>query len=271
MRKRNIAVWTMLAAIFLSTGVQAQDFSTKTIGRNYLTLSAQRQLDDFDKQIESILLLFSSLVGSGFVHTASLHSVGGIDVGLRSVFAVVPDEFQNIVQTPQDLPDPLQEANVVPLPFLHASLGLPANFEVTGKFFSFPLADNPDENITLIGGALKYGLLEDNLSAPAITLLAGYQAILVPDEYSFGTVSTLSVKGYISKGLTGITIYGGGGLDRTTLKLDIPGIITKDYDVNYTSGTVGITIAPLPLLKINADFNIGKFRNVTAGVLLNFR
>jgi hypothetical protein len=159
----------------------------------------------------------------------------------------------------------------VPLPFLHASLGLPANFEVTGKFFSFPLADNPDENITLIGGAVKYGLLEDNLSAPAITLLAGYQAILVPDEYSFGTVSTLSVKGYISKGLTGITIYGGGGLDRTTLKLDIPGIITKDYDVNYTSGTVGITIAPLPLLKINADFNIGKFRNVTAGVLLNFR
>lgn len=270
MCKRIIPVVIMLAALFLMTAVNAQDFSKKTIRSNYEALSAQGQLDDFDKQIESILKLFSSLVGSGFVNTASVHSIGGLDVGVRGVFAVIPDELQNIVTTP-DLPDPLQDANVVPLPFFHGSLGLPANFEVTAKFFTFPLADEPSGNITLLGGALKYGLLKDNLTTPAIALLIGYQTILVPDEYAFGTVSTWSFKGFVSKNFSILTLYGGGGIERTALTIDIPGFIKRDYDLTYPNGTVGLRLSPLPLLKVNADYNFGEITNFTAGVSLSFR
>ncbi len=272
MRKQIIPVVIMLAALFLFTRIEAQDFSQGTISNNYNQLKGSQQgLDAFDEQIESILKLFSSLVGSGFVNTASVHSLGGIDVGVRGVFAVIPDELQNIVTTPKDLPDPLQGTDVVPLPFFHGSLGLPANFEVTARFFTFPLADEPGGNITLVGGALKYGLLEDNLSTPAVALLVGYQTILVPDQYAFGTVSTLSFKGFISKNLSILTLYGGGGIERTALKIDIPGLIQRDYDLTYPNGTVGLRFSPLPLLKVNADFNFGEVNNVAAGVSISFR
>ena len=272
MRKQIIPVVVMLAALFLFTRVEAQDFSQGTIANNYNQLKGSQQgLDAFDDQIKSILKLFSSLVGSGFVNTASLHSLGGIDVGVRGVFAVIPDELQNIVTSPKDLPDPLQGQNVVPLPFFHASLGLPANLEATAKFFTFSIADQPSGNITLIGGALKYGLLKDNLGTPAIALLAGYQTILVPDEYAFGRISTLSFKGFISKDLSILTLYGGGGIERTALTIDIPGVITRDYNLTYPNGTVGLRFSPLPLLKVNADFNIGEIKNIAAGVSLSFR
>ncbi|MCI0698272.1 hypothetical protein L0337_40485 [candidate division KSB1 bacterium] len=272
MRKPIIPVVIMLAALLLFARVEAQDFSKETISSNYQTLSDQGQLDQFDEQIKSILKLFSSLVGSGFVNTASVHSIGGIDIGVRGVFAVIPDELQDIVKPPpNDLTDPLQDANVVPLPFFHASLGLPANLEATARFFTFPIADQPGGSITLIGGALKYGLLEDHLNTPAIALLAGYQTILVPDEYAFGTISTLSFKGFISKNFSILTLYGGGGIERTALTIDIPGVITRDYDLTYPNGTVGLRFSPLPLLQVNADFNFGEINNVAAGVSLSFR
>jgi hypothetical protein len=272
MRKQIIPVVIMFAALLLFTRVEAQDFSQGTISSNYQALSAQGQLDQFDEQIKSILKLFSSLVGSGFVNTASVHSIGGIDVGVRGVIAAIPDDFKDIV--PNNVPnvrDPLSGTDTVPFPFLHASLGLPANLEIMAKFFTVSIADKPSSNVTLLGGALKYGLLKDGLTTPAISLLVGYQTILVPDEYAFGTVSTLSFKGFISKDLAILTLYGGGGIERTALTIDIPGVITRDYDLTYPNGTVGVRLSPLPLLKVNADLNLGEVNNITVGVSLSVR
>jgi hypothetical protein len=274
MRKPIVPVVVMLAALFLCTRIEAQDFSRETIRDNYRQLrSSQQGLDQFDDQIKSILKLFSSLVGSGFVNTASLHNLGGLDVGVRGVIAAIPDELKDIV--PNSVPnvrDPLSGTDTVPFPFLHASLGLPANLEIMAKVFSVSVADKPNSNVTLLGGALKYGLLKDNLTAPAITLLAGYQTILVPDEYAFGTISTLSLKGFISKDFSILTLYGGGGIERTALTIEIPDFdFKRDYDLTYPNGTIGLTLSPLPLLKVNADLNIGEVNNITVGVALSFR
>jgi hypothetical protein len=273
MRKRDITILTLLAVLVMMTGLNGQDFSTTTIKNNYQVLSANQRTDDFDKQIESIVKLFSALVGSGFVNTASLHNVAGLDVGVRGVITAIPDEFKDIVPD-QDFPtvrDPLSGTDTVPFPFLHASLGLPANLELTGKFFTVEVADNPKGNVTLIGGAVKYGVLRGNAAIPAITVLGGYQTLLVPDQYAFGNVSTFSLKGYISKGFVIATIYGGGGIDRTHLKIDIPGFVTKDYDVTYPSGVVGLTITPFPLVKVNADYNFGELKALTVGVGVSIR
>jgi hypothetical protein len=282
MRKRNIAILMLLAGGLFFTSVSSQDFSKTTIGKNYTGLKnadrdnkTNRADDDFDEQIESIVKLFSSLVGSGFVNTASLHNIAGVDVGLRGVITAIPDEFKSIV--PDDIKrkygvtDPLTGEKTVPLPFLHASLGLPANFEVMAKFITFKVTDKPDGNITLLGGALKYGLVSGNMGVPAITLLGGYQTIIVPDEYAFGNVSTYSLKGYISKGFVIATVYAGGGIDHTRLKIDIPGLITRSYDVTYPSGTVGLTITPFPLVKVNADYNFGELKNIAVGVGISIR
>jgi hypothetical protein len=275
MRKQTVAILMLLAVCFLFTDVRAQDFSIPTIQNNYkeLVINRNRQ-DDFDKQIESILKYFSSIVGNGFVNTASLHQVLGFDVGLRGVITVVPDELKDIIPD-KDLPnvtDPLTGASAVPIPFLHGSVGLPGNFEVMGKFFSVSVADKPDNNVTLIGGAVKYGVLRGNVALPAITLLGGYQALVVPKDYPFGNVSTFSLKGYISKGFVLVTVYGGGGIDRTSLTIDIPEFkFKKDYNVTYASGTIGATVTPFPFVKVNADYNFGELKNIAVGIGVSFR
>jgi hypothetical protein len=270
-----LVVLMLLVGSFSFTNLDAQDFSKPTIQGNYQAV-VQKQItqDDFDKQIESIVKLFSSLVGSGFVNTAALHNVGGLDIGLRAVITAIPDEFKDIV--PDNVPnvkDPLTGTNTVPFPFLHASLGLPGNLEITGKFFTVSVADRPDGNVTLLGGAVKYGLLRGNAGLPAITLLGGYQTVMVPDDYAFGNVSTFSLKGYISKGFLIATVYGGGGIDRTNLKLEIPGFpeLNKDYEVTYPNFIVGATITPFPLVKVNADYNHGEIKNITVGVGISIR
>ncbi len=271
MRKHNVAV-LMLLVFFLFASAKAQDFSAETIGNNYQMLAAMNATDEFDQQVESIVKLFSSLVGSGFVHTASLHKVGGLDVGVSGVFVAVPDEFKDVV--PDNVPtvkDPLTGADTVPYPFLHATLGLPANFEVMAKFGVFELTDTPNGKVTLIGGALKYGLLQGKAGLPSMVLLGGYQALFVPEDYAFGTVSTFSLKGYISTGFLIGTLYGGGGIERTGLTIDIPGIITQDYKLTYPSGTVGFSFTLLPLLKVNADYNFGEYGNFTLGAALSVR
>jgi len=284
MRKQNITILMLLIGLFLVTSLRAQDFSQTTIRNNYSQLKkadvenkTNRADDDFDEQIKSIVKLFSSLVGSGYVNTASLHNVAGFDIGIRGVITAIPDEFKDIV--PSDVKrkygviDPLSDTETVPFPFLHASLGLPANLEVMGKFFTISVADKPNSNVTLLGGALKYGLLRGNAGLPAITLLGGYQTVIVPDDYAFGNISTFSLKGYISKGFLIATLYGGGGIDRTHLKLDIPGFpdLNKDYEVTYPSFTVGASITPFPLLKINADYNHGELKNITVGAAISIR
>jgi len=274
MRKQNITILMLLAGLLLVTSLPAQDFSQKTIDNNYNQLKGtQKGLDDFDEQIKSIVKLFSSLVGSGFVNTASLHNVAGFDVGLRGVIAAIPDEFKSIVPDNPKVTDPLSGTKTVPFPFLHASLGLPANFELMAKFFTVSVADEPNSNLTLLGGGVKYGLLRGNAGLPAITLLGGYQTLLVPQEYAFGNVSTFSLKGYISKGFLIATVYAGGGIDRTRLKLDIPSFpdLNKAYNVTYPSGTIGVSITPFPLVKVNADYNFGELKNIAVGVGVSIR
>ncbi len=272
MLRRSVKlVALVLSLLAMTSHVSAQTYKFTATNNN-----------DLDKQVEAILQLFSSLAGAGFVNTAELHSLGGVDIGLRSIFAVVPDEFKDVIPRNTsgiNIKDPLEGTDTVPLPFLNASVGLPANFEVLGRVFYFPLGDEPtDGSVTFLGGALKYGLLRGSLTLPDITVLVGYQTFIVPDAYDFGTVKTFSFKGYASKDLGFATLYAGGGLDRTSLELKkeripfpLPPDFNSDYDGSHTHGTVGLTIKPIPFLRVNADYNFGEFPNFTIGANLSIR
>lgn len=268
MRKLSMVV-VMFVVLLTAAGARAQNYNWLSENPSAVTQA------NLDKQVEVLLQLYSSLAGSGFINTASLHKVGGIDVRATFVGTPVPDEFKDIIPT---VPNPLDSSvNFVPFAFLHGNIGLPANFEVYGRFFTLPTGGDPGGNVTLLGGGLKYGLLRGNLAAPDITIMAGYQTVLVPDDFDFGTISTLSVKAYLSKKITFITLYGGGGFDRTTLKLKLdeiplpPGLFKEKYDVNYPQGTVGFMLSPIPLLNINADLNLGELTSFTIGASLSVR
>lgn len=281
MLKRSVMLMALLFTVLvMASRVSAQvykfDQSAQALQDGAITQN------EFDDQVESVLQLFSSLAGAGFVNTAALHSLGGVDIGLRSIFVVIPDEFKDVIPaTPSrvNIRDPFENTDTVPLPFLNASVGLPANFEVLGRLFYFPLGDDPtDGAVTFLGGALKYGLVNGSLTMPDITVLVGYQTFIVPDEYDFGTVRTFSFKGYVSKGLGFVTLYAGGGLDRTSLELKkenipfpLPPDFKTDYDGTHAHGTVGLTIKPIPFLRVNADYNFGGFPNFTIGANLSVR
>ncbi|NUO79823.1 hypothetical protein HUU05_07080 [candidate division KSB1 bacterium] len=268
MRKLGMLVVTFVM-ILTATGSHAQNY-------NWLSEQAPGSVTQgaLDKQVEALLKLFSSLSGSGFVNTAALHQVGGVDVRATFVGAPVPEEFKDIIPTVQD---PLEGADFVPFAFLHGNIGLPANFEAYARFMTLNIKGDPGGNVTLLGGGLKYGILRGNISMPDLTVIAGYQTILIPEDFDFGTVSTLSLKAYLSKKFVFITLYGGGGIDRTSLKLKLdkiplpPSLFNEKYDVNYPQGTVGFTLSPLPLLNINADANFGAFTSFSVGASLSVR
>lgn len=268
MRKFSM-IAVMLVMILAATGAHAQNYNWLSENPNAVTQ------DNLDKQIEVLLQLFSSLSGSGFVNTAALHKVGGIDVRASFVGTPVPEDFRDIIPT---VPNPLDSSvSFVPFAFLHGNFGLPANFEAYGRFFTLPTGGEPGGNVTLLGGGLKYGILRGNLAAPDLTVMAGYQTIIVPEAFDFGSISTLSIKAYISKKFAFFTLYGGGGYDRTTLSLKLekiplpPGLFKETYKLNYPQGTVGVTLSPLPLLNINADVNFGELTSFALGASLSVR
>ncbi|MDQ7054085.1 MAG: hypothetical protein Q9P14_14820 [candidate division KSB1 bacterium] len=267
---KKIALVSLAVALGMALQPQssrAQNFS--------LSGYEQPQLDD---QIEPILQLFGALVGTGFVNTADLHSLAGFDIGARAVIAIVPDEYKGIIPAqPGQPPGPLAGTDYVPLPFLTASLGLLPNIEVMGRLFRFPIGEDPTRGaITLVGAGVKYGVLQ--LPAlPKVMLVGAYHMLFVPEEFDFGTVKVASLKLFASQSLAIFTVYAGAGVDRTFLTVQIPdspnfpGGFEQSFSGTHTHGTVGLTATIFPLVRVNADYNFGKFPSFSAGISVSLR
>ncbi len=217
------------------------------------------------EDVNQVLELFGSIAAGGTFHTADVHRVLGLDVGVRGVAVFVPDEYQARTQ------GPFEDVAFVGLPFLHASIGLPFRLEVMGRFFHFPLGEEPTRGgVTLAGVGLKYGLLRGPI-LPKVALMATYHTFMVPEEYSFGTVRTVSLKAVISKGVPFVTFYSGIGMDHTLLELDYQGV-TGSYQATHVHGNVGITIKALPLVYANLDYMFAeKFAGFNLGLGVTIR
>ena len=233
---------------------------------------AQIQQDEIDRQIEALLELYNALAGAGMVNTAELHQIGGIDLRLSFLGSPVPEQFQDIIPT---VTDPLEGVEFTSFGVLHGNVGILPRVELYGRFFSLPVQGEPKGgNVTLIGGGLKFGLLEDKLGSPALVVMGGYQGVLVPDNFDFGDVATWSVKSYLSKSLSAVTLYGGGGIDHTRLRLTVSGLppeIDEEYALLSPQGTAGITFKMIPFVKLNAEANFSKFWSFAAGAALSVR
>jgi len=240
--------------------------------------SKENAVANLDDAIAPLLDLFGFYTGGGLYNTADVHSLGGFDVGARVVTMMVSKD-----QKP-DLPFPNSSAayggvfkgmELMPLPLLQVSVGLPGSIEAMGRFFTYPLGEDEKEgNVTLIGLGVKYGLLQ-NMLLPKVAITAAYHYLNVPKEFDFGSVSSLSAALIVSKGFPFIDVYGGIGVDNNKLEIDLtlPGLgpITKKYEKSNFRGNLGIKIKPFPLLFIHADYNFGGVQGFNAGLGLSFR
>lgn len=271
MRKTTLALIAMVLTISsidgMRSNLQAQNFDLSVYNAN-----------DLNDAVEPILKFFGAIGGAGFVNTADLHNFGGFDIGARLVGVAIPDEFSGVGSLIPDnqgnLTSPFKDENLLGFPFLTASLGLFGNLEVMARCFHYPLGDDPTrDSVTLIGGGVKYGLVQTGL-IPHITLIGGYQALFVPAEFDFGTVKILSGKAFASQDLAILTIYGGGGIDKTFLTIDVEGL-PADFDTNFDAtnahGTVGLTATVFPLIRVNGEYNFGTFNSFTLGASFAIR
>ena len=242
------------------------------VDAQYFRFDPNAPNQQIESEVNVILKFFGSIVGGGMFHTADLHGTGGFDVGLRGTVAKVPSEFKGLPV--------FSEENLLGLAFAHASLGLPGNFEVIGRFFTMPLGSNADlsaarpldsrGDITLIGAGIKYGLIQLP-GLPKVMVMASYHALLVPDEFDFGTVNVVSFKGVISHSLPLLTVYAGAGVDISRLKLNPQFLNGASETESLSHLTVGAKVSPFPFVYVNASYNISDFPSFDFGVGINFR
>jgi hypothetical protein len=237
---------------------------------------------NLDDAIMPLLDLFGFYTGGGLYHSASTHGLGGFDVGVRLITMMVSKDQKPDLPFPQYSGFPpaqggiFRDVELMPLPLLQVSLGLPGDLEAMGRFFTYPIGEGEDEgNITLIGLGVKYGLLQ-NILLPRVAVVASYHYLNVPESFDFGSANNISAALVVSKGFAIIDLYGGVGYDYTTLKvkLQLPspiGDVNKEYNKSNFRGNLGFKIKPLPLLFVHADYNFGGVQGFNVGLGLSFR
>jgi opacity protein-like surface antigen len=145
------------------------------------------------------------------------------------------------------------------VPKLHIYKGLPAGFDV-GAF----IGGATQVDATLVGADLRYALLNDTITTPAIALrLAGTRASGLGDL----KVWTGSLDAMISKRFTLFTPYAGGGIVRTHASADNSAL--SDESTNQGRGFIG---ANLNLVAANVAVEAERMgSNTSLSVKLGFR
>jgi hypothetical protein len=101
---------------------------------------------------------------------------------------------------------------------------------------------------TVVGGELKYALVDGGAVAPAVGVRAAYTQQLKSD---FMSLKTASVQADISKGLPFVTPYAGGGVTEVFAR---PGSGVTLADKSENGGIphvwLGVKVSPLPILSV---------------------
>jgi hypothetical protein len=169
------------------------------------------------------------------------------------------------------------------VPVVQASVGLPMDFEVMLRGFSVTFED---ETISLFGAGLKKNF-KPLLPVPGLPQLS---AMIAYHKFKAGDVITSNQWSFnvmASKGFAVITPYIGVGFDATSMTFaytyvyedpDLPppdNVFEEEIESTVKASsarlTLGFNLAPLPFVKLFADYNIGKYSQATAGLAISFR
>jgi hypothetical protein len=281
MKNNFVSFLVILLVMFCGAGVlMSQDFDLEgmVLPPDVLDAKARSQaISNLDTAVAPLLDLFGFYTGGGLYHSAKTHSLGGFDVGIRVITMMVSEDQKPVLpySNSEAQGGIFRDVELVALPLLQVSVGLPGNLEAMGRFFTLPIGEGEDEgNITLIGLGVKYGLLQ-NILLPRVAVVATYHYLSVPEKFDFGSANNISAALVVSKGFPIIDLYGGLGVDFTTLEIDleIPGLdpISEKYQKTNFRGNLGIKVKPIPLLFIHADYNFGGVQGFNVGLGLSFR
>ena len=137
--------------------------------------------------------------------------------------------------------------STVPIPKLHVIKGLPFNFDVGAIYTKVP-----STNISLLGGELRYAILEGGVASPAVAVRGTFTKLSGVDQLDF---STKGLELSVSKGFAMLTPYAGIGevwVDSKP-KADAATVLTKE-SFQQTKYFVGANIN-FGLLNFDLDYD----------------
>ncbi|TKJ39804.1 hypothetical protein CEE37_11040 [candidate division LCP-89 bacterium B3_LCP] len=224
---------------------------------------------ELEVQAKPLVEAFGTGVCGGLYHTAKTHKPLGFDVGLRTMIVLIPSGKSDIFDD--------ADLSLFPIPVLQGSVGLPMDFEVMLRGFGVKFEE---ESISLFGIGLKknFNHLIPVPGLPDVSAMIAYHTFKASDMLSS---SHISFDIMVSKKFIFITPYAGLGFDNTKMSfeyvyvdpnfpsVDVP--IAQDIKASTTRFTLGLNLSPMPFVNIFADYNVGKFSEITAGLAIGIR
>jgi hypothetical protein len=136
------------------------------------------------------------------------------------------------------------EVNNLPIPRLHAHKGLPLGIDVGVSYTAIP-----NSNIKLIGGELRYALIEGNMAVPAVAVRGSFSKLSGVDQLDLNSYGAdISV----SKGFTIFKPYGGVGVVRSNADPKVAGLAKESFTHNKVFAGLNINFG-LPNLAFEID------------------
>jgi hypothetical protein len=221
---------------------------------------AESQIDQY---ATPVVQAFGTGVSGGLYHTANTHGMLGFDLGARAMIVLIP-EGKSAIMDSADL-------KAFAIPVLQASVGLPMDLEVMARGFGVKFED---ESISLFGVGVKkkFNSYIPVPGFPSVSAMIAYHRFKAG---SYLSSSTISLDAIVSKKFLVISPYGGFGYDWTSMKVkyDYLGTIPVSHTVKVSTArfTLGLSITPAPFINIFADYNFGKFAEVSTGLSIGFR
>ena len=180
----------------------------------------------------------------------------------------------------------------VPAPLIQGAVGLPAGFEIIGRFI--PKITIEDTEVSQWGIGIKHDFKQYfegiNIIPVDFSILAAYNALdakyyidEVQGQVATMNVSTWTVQGLVSKKLSILTVYGAVGYNSGTSDYNMLGTyeisgtsqefvdpVRLAYTAKGAMGTVGARLKFGPVF-LNGDYTFQEFNTVNVGLGVSIR
>lgn len=214
-----------IAAAMVMSAVASPTWALDDLSLDKLTAKGQATFEALTEDLAAALS-YKAIV------PAEPLGMPGFDVGLELSLT----KLQNTDKWGEAIGD--TSLSILPLPKLHAHVGLPF-----GVDFGAVYASVPSTNIKYYGGELRYSFVSGNTLIPAVAVRGAMTKLTGVDHFD---LSTKSLELTVSKGFLMLTPYAGIGNVWAT----------GSSDVKKSSGATAFSDADLSLFKAFLGLNI---------------
>jgi len=286
---------TILLSLFCFAFMPVMNLHSQTIDDHLTTLVegayGKAYMEGYMQPLSTAL---GTSLGGALFHRAYTKGFPRFDVGLSAVYVPIPNTEKSF-KSPYNIPGygnvvvptvfgtdkpatpgaiPGAKKDFFALPVLHANIGLMANLEASVRFATLDV--DYLGKLTVVGGALKYGL-SDLIPIPMFPLdfsiQAAYHKFTLGEILDAGTFSMNFQTSY-SIPLLPFDVYGGVGIDNSSMTVKTAELVSGsglgDVDIsgkNKLRCNAGVSFTLL-VLNVHVDYNLGEYNSVAGGVMI---